>query len=171
MCNFSSVINGTCERVLKSKILFSSSFLFQQLVYMVILYPFCQISKISSNPFCPHYFQIVASICIPFLIPAIKFVDKKLKHGDYDELTSLHSNEEDMSEELEGQLVSKDSHEIMTPSKVAPVPESKSKILKHKFKHVTLFGSSQDESGAINLFRAIFYFYTAPVTKFTTAMV
>ncbi|XP_078316710.1 transient receptor potential cation channel subfamily M member-like 2 isoform X4 [Crassostrea virginica] len=114
--------------------------------------------------------KIVASICIPFLIPAIKFVDKKLKHGDYDELTSLHSNEEDMSEELEDQLVSKDSHEIMTPSKVAPVPESKSKILKHKFKHVTLFGSSQDESGAINLFRAIFYFYTAPVTKFTTAM-
>ena len=100
-------------------------------------------------------------------------MDKKLKHGDYDELTSLHSNEEDMSEELEGQLVSKDSHEIMTPSKVAPVPESKSKNSKskHKFKHVTLFGSSQDESGAISLFEAIFYFYTAPVTKFTTAMV
>ena len=94
-------------------------------------------------------------------------MDKKLTRGDYDKLTSLHSNEEDMSEELEDQLVSKDSHEIMTPSKVAPVPESK----KHKFKHVTLYGSSQDESGAINLFRAIFYFYTAPVTKFTTTMV
>ena len=111
---------------------------------MFILYHFCKISKISSNPFCPLYFQIAASIFIPFLIPTIKFVDKKLKRGDYYEMTSLHSNEEDMSEELEGQLVSKDSRKILTTSKVAPVPESKSKILKHKFKHVTLFGSSQN---------------------------
>nr|XP_022319514.1 transient receptor potential cation channel subfamily M member 5-like [Crassostrea virginica] len=73
-------------------------------------------------------FKIAASIFIPFLIPTIKFVDKKLKRGDYYEMTSLHSNEEDMSEELEG------------------------------------------ESGAINLFPAFISFYTAPVTKFTTAV-
>lgn len=118
-------------------------------------------------------FQIVASILIPFLIPAIKFVDKKALRDEYDDLAPLHSNEEDLMLEQEDLAVGKDTPEKLTSStgKVAPIPDSKTKILKQKFKTVTLFGGDNDGSGGLNLFRAIFFFYTAPVTKFTTAMV
>lgn len=115
----------------------------------------------------------MASILIPFLIPAVKFVDKKAIRDGYDDLAPLHSTEEDLKMEQDDLTVGKDSPEKLTGSngKVAPIQDSKKKILTKKFKTVTLFGGGHDESGGLNLFRAIFFFYTAPVTKFTTAMV
>lgn len=115
----------------------------------------------------------MASILIPFLIPAVKFVDKKAIRDGYDDLAPLHSTEEDLKMEDDDLTACKDSPEKLTSSngKVAPIQDSKKKILTKKFKTVTLFGGGHDESGGLNLFRAIFFFYTAPVTKFTTAMV
>lgn len=100
-------------------------------------------------------------------------MDKKVFRDEYDDLAPLHSTPEDLMLEQQDVAVGKDSPEKVTGSngKVAPIPDSKSKILKQKFKTVTLFGGDKDGSGGLNLFRAIFFFYTAPVTKFTTAMV
>ncbi|XP_061196286.1 transient receptor potential cation channel subfamily M member-like 2 [Saccostrea echinata] len=118
--------------------------------------------------------KIVASICLPFLIPAIKFVDKKrMVHEDeYDDLAPLHPTTQEMITEQDAPPSNREGPEGITGAggKVAPVPESKTKILKRKFKTVTLFGGSKEGGEDINLFRAIYYFYTAPVTKFTTAM-
>lgn len=97
---------------------------------------------------------------MPLFIFAIIFVDKKALRDKLDDLDPLNLTEKNCMPEQQGVAVCKDRHVKIRGlnGKVAPFPGFKSKDEQHWC----------DSNWCYDNFRS---FYTAPVTKFITAMV
>ncbi|CAC5368004.1 TRPM3 [Mytilus coruscus] len=106
--------------------------------------------------------KIIISIFIPFLIPAIKFITSKAPGED------LEREEEEIIEE-ECMAMSEDPHATtnkVTPENTIDFTEKELKPKKHgKFYKVAMCACGNTED-TISIPYAIYYFYTAPVTKF-----
>uniref|UniRef100_K1RG60 Transient receptor potential cation channel subfamily M member 3 n=1 Tax=Magallana gigas TaxID=29159 RepID=K1RG60_MAGGI len=103
--------------------------------------------------------KIVATILMPLSIFAIIFVDKKALRDKLDDLDPLNLTEENCMPEQQDVAVCKDRHVKIRGlnGKVAPFPGFKSKDEQHWC----------NPNWCCDNFRS---FYTAPVTKFITAM-
>ncbi|XP_052709281.1 transient receptor potential cation channel subfamily M member-like 2 isoform X1 [Crassostrea angulata] len=103
--------------------------------------------------------KIVATILMPLCIFAIIFVDKKALRDKLDDLDPLNLTEKNCMPEQQDVAVCKDRHVKIRGlnGKVAPFPGFKSKDEQHWC----------DSNWCYDNFRS---FYTAPVTKFITAM-
>lgn len=106
--------------------------------------------------------QIIISIFIPFLIPAIKFITSKAPGEDQER------EEEEIIEE-ECMAMSEDPHATtnkVTPENTIDFTEQELKPKKYgKFYKVAMCACGNTED-TISIPYAIYYFYTAPVTKF-----